>query len=132
MIQIDEESLRRRQGLRDQVEQILALAQHLGAQDKLLVEQVFKHGLSVTDVARLLGQRPRTVQKRVKNLVEHMQSPLFRFLVVSPESLSPGTRRVAEAVVLKRMSLRKAAVVLGLRLHQVRGQLIAARAVAGV
>jgi IS30 family transposase len=105
---------------RDQCEQLLFLAQHLGETDRLLVEQVYQHRMSPAQIARLMGQPTRTVRARLQRILRHVRKPEYRFLVLRADLLSPTTRRVAELVIFRRMSLRCAARELRCTLHKVR------------
>lgn len=105
---------------RERLEQVLALAAHLGDDDRLLIEQVYEHGMSPTEVACLLGKRPRSVRARLEQILRHIRSAEFRFMVLRGQRLPRATREVGRVVVLERHSLRQAANLLGCSLHHVR------------
>lgn len=109
-------TLRRRR----QIEHILALAQHLDEADRLLIEQVFGQGMPVAKLARLAGKPARRLQRRVQVLVQHMNQPIFTFIVSHRDLLPRPARASAEMVLLRRRSLRAAARSTGLSLHRVR------------
>ena len=101
-------------------ERILQLAEHLRTPDRLLLEQVYRHGLSAADVARLTGQPPRRVQRRLARLLQRMRDPLFKFVVARSELLPPPARAAARRVILQGQSLRSTAQSTGQSLHEVR------------
>ncbi len=117
---ITTEQAARGRGRRDQYEQLLFLAQHLGEPDRLLIEQVYQHKMNPAEIARLMGQHSRTVRGRLRRIINHLRRPEFRFMVLRADLLAPTTRRVAELVILRRMSLRRAAHELDCTLHNVR------------
>ncbi len=105
---------------RQRIERVLALAEHLGDDDRLLVEQVYQHGMSPAEIACLLGKRTRTVRCRLRQILEDLQTPEFRYMVLRGHRLPPPTRQVGQVVVLHRCSLRRAAARLACSLHHVR------------
>lgn len=105
---------------RDLIEHLLALAEHLDERDRLLLEQIYKHGLSAAQVASLTGQPTRRLQRHVRRLLKRLDDPLFRFTVARLDLLPPDTRPVARAVFLHGLSLRETAHRTGLSLHRVR------------
>lgn len=115
---------------RDQFERILFLAQHLDGPDRLLIEQVYQHKMNPAEIARLMGQHSRNVRARLRRIVKHLRKPEFRFMVLRPDMLTPTTRRVGELVILRRMSLRRAAHEMDCTLHLIRQHLQALRTLA--
>ena len=112
--------LDRRRLRRDRVERLLERADHLSREDRLLIEQVYRHGIAVSDIGRLSGKPARTLRRRITVLVQRMNSPLFEFVVSHSDLLPTGMRRTAELVVLRGHSLRRASTLSGQSLHHVR------------
>lgn len=109
---------RRRRG--EWVDQILNRAEWLPAADRVLVEAVFRDGRSAAELARLTGDEPRTVRRRIKRTVERALSARLAFVVAQRASWAPTRRRVAEAIVVQGNSMREASRRLGLSYHTVR------------
>jgi len=109
---------------------VLAMAVHLGDEDRFLIEQVFDHGIRMSDIARQRGRSRSTVQYHVKKILIRIRSPLFRFLVGHGDLLLVELRRTGKAVILEGRPLREAAQLLGLSLHTVRQHLAAIQALA--
>lgn len=81
----------------------------------------------MSDIAALRGVSPSVLRRRVRRLVKRMASDEFLFVSrhVAPRHggscpWSSTRRRVAEACVLRGLSLRQAASLLNLSLHTVR------------
>jgi DNA-directed RNA polymerase specialized sigma24 family protein len=105
---------------RKDVEQVLELAQHLPEADRLLIEQIYRHGRPAAELARLLGCRPRLVQRRVSILLKRLRQPLFRFLVNHQQLLPRDLRPIARRAVFEGCSLRRTAQLTGRSLHHIR------------
>ena len=108
---------------RDQVEQLLERAQYLSEPDRLLIEQVYQHGISITDLARLTNNPSRSLRRRVVRLIQRMDSPMFMFVVRNQFRLPPEALRVGQLVLCQGHSLRRAAKVAGRSLHHIRRHL---------
>jgi len=130
LLQATQSGVDRRHERRDHIESLLGLADHLDERDRLLVEQVYRYGLSLAALARLTGRSQKAVRGRLKKLSQRVRSPVFGYVVVQGEALPARTRQVAEEVVVRCRSLRGAAAHLGLSLHAVREQMAAVRALA--
>lgn len=115
---------------RDAAERLLQRAQHLARPDHLLMEQIYRHGLSIADVARLLNERPRSLQRRVKRLLLRLNDPLFIFVAGRFDVLPREMQATARLVVLEGRPLRDAARITGTTLHRVRQHLDAVRTLA--
>ena len=103
---------------------------HLEESDRLLVEQVYRHGVQIADVARLSGRSPKNLRRRVDKLLKHMNGPLFSFMLAHGGLLSGATRRTAELVILKGYSLRRASEINNQSLHQTRRHMQTVQALA--
>jgi len=120
----------RRGGYRDWAERILARAEHLEEADRQLIEQVYGRGTPLSVVAKMAHQPPRTLQRRLKKIIEHVNIPMFMFIVQHGDLLSGPQRQVARLVVLQRRSLRQAACLADISLHWVRRHMHAIEAMA--
>jgi len=107
-------------------------SQHLADEDRVLIEQVYGHGVSVADVARLSRRPARSLRRQVKNLLLRMKSPLYTFMMGHSDLLPEEVRLVAKLTVLHGNSLRKAAAMSGRSLHEVRQHVQTLRALARV
>jgi hypothetical protein len=125
-----EDDLERRSRRRDEVERLLELAQHLAERDRLLLEQVYRHGLVVADLARVSGGNPDALRRRIQRLIHRLDDPVFHFVVGHGDLLAPVVRRVATRVILHGRPLRQAAADTGLSLHEVREHVAEVRAIA--
>ncbi len=110
----------RRHVRRDAADRYVDLARHLRPPDRMLVHQLFRDGHTLRDLARLTGRSPRSLDRRVQQLLKRMDQPTFRFLDAMPHLLPREARAVARAVFLRGHSLRDAARATGLSLHRVR------------
>jgi len=110
----------RRIAQRRTTERVLAFAALLPADERGLVEAVYRDGRSTTDIARAVGACPRRYQRKLNGILRRMRDPRFRFVAEGAERLPPETRAVARRVVLQGMSQRQAATATGKSLHQVR------------
>ncbi len=117
---------------RDAAERLLALAEHLPTDERLLIEQVYRHGLSIAQLAQLAGERPRRLQRRVAQILRRMRDPLFRFVAGRGELLPRDVRPTARLVVLEGRSLRDAARRRASSLHYVRQHMRTIRTLAQV
>jgi DNA-directed RNA polymerase specialized sigma24 family protein len=109
-------------------DRILALAPHLGPNDRALIEQVYRHGQSLAEVGRAAGVPAGRLQRRLARVLQRLRQPLFQFVVASGDMLPRETRATARLVVLEGQSLRRTAARTGLTLHQVRRHMHTVRA----
>jgi hypothetical protein len=110
----------RRRRAREIAEQIVTRSDWLAREDRFILKAVYEDGKSVTDIATLRGDNPRTLQRRVRKLVKRVLSQKFAFVAAHKSCWSPTRRRVAEACVLQGLSLRRATAILKLTHHTVR------------
>ncbi len=111
--------MRRRHG-REAVERITARAQWLENTDRQLIMAVFEDGKRLKDLAALMNVSPRTLRARLRRLVLRVSSELYQFVALHAESWPPNMRRAAEACVFKGLSIKDAAIDLGVSYHNVR------------
>lgn len=111
--------LRRRRRV-ELADHLLERAAWLPERDQQLVESVYRRGQTAVELARLTGEPPRTVRRRIKRLVDRLLDQRTAF-VATRRAHWPRTRRtIAERVVLHGGSMRSAARELGISLHAVR------------
>lgn len=108
---------------RHRVERVLALARHLAASDRALVERVFSRERSVADLARAAGVSPRRLQRRVRAVMAHLHHPLFRFAIEHPHLIPDDARAVVTLWARTRASRATLARELDLSYHAVRTRL---------
>jgi DNA-directed RNA polymerase specialized sigma24 family protein len=113
-------ALHHRRGL---IERLLDHATSLDESDAALVRSVYDNGLSATQLARALRQRPRMVRARVHRLIMRISSPAFQFVAREKDRWPPRRRQVAECIVLRARTQRQTARDLGISLHEVRKHL---------
>lgn len=114
-----ESDLRRRRR-REHTARLVERAVWLPPRDRALVEAVFRDGHPVTDLARLTGDCPRSLRRRVRQLAARLTSPRFLFVVHHRDLWTNSRRRVGTACFIEGLSLRAAARELQMSLHTVR------------
>lgn len=110
----------RRTDQRSRSDQVLSLAAHLRPEERFLIQQVFEHGLKLSDIARQQGKSRSTVQYHVKQLLRRMGHPLFRFMIAHEDVLPQPVRLTGKRVILEGRSLRETAQSRRISLHAVR------------
>ena len=121
---------RRRANLRANVDRLLDLARHLPEPDRALIEQVYQHGIKLAEIARLIGQSPGRVQRRITRLLKLMRKPQYIFLARHQDILPPPVRETCRELFFEGQSLRRIAQHHGTTLHQVRKHLATFEALA--
>lgn len=117
-------------GQRRGVEALLQLAERLPADERGLLEAVYRDGRSPTDIARSVGQPPRRFQRKLNAIMQRIGDPLFLFVARRLDELPPELRPVARRSVLQGLSQRRTAEATGRSLHTVRMQLHTLRTLA--
>lgn len=115
-----QDNLDRRTGVRSQPEQIVRLAQGLPAEDRILLEQRFGEGLTVTEIARVRRRSTHAISRRIDRLTKRLASPEFRFTLLHEKSLPKPLRRTATLLFVHGRSLRDTAKLTSKSLHRVR------------
>lgn len=105
---------------REIAEMIVDRARFLEAGDRALIRAIYERGLTVADLAKAHGASERTLQRRVRRLIQRLASPEFQAVLRQRMGWPVLQRRVAERVFLRGQSLRAAALELGVSLYQVR------------
>lgn len=124
--------LNRRRGSRGRIEQVLELSKHLDGPDRMLIERVYRHGITVAGIARLMNCPERKLRYRLLKLLKMMNSPLFEFVVANREWLPESMWRTAKLVVLQGCTLRRAARLSNQSLYRVRKDMRILGVLAGV
>ncbi len=101
---------------------VLMRAEWLSASDRALIEQVFGKGVRPADVAAIQGCSTLVVQRRVANLVKRLLDPMVVFVLRYHRDWDKGTKKAALLVLVKGVTLRRAASELGVTLHCVRNR----------
>ncbi len=104
-------------------ERILDYVDPLRTGDRALLRAIYDRGMTASDFARAVGQRPRTVRRRVQRLLERIGSDHFQFVLRQRQDWPSTRRRVAELVFLQGASQRQTAASTGLSLHQIRQEI---------
>lgn len=118
----DRVDLRRRER-REWAEVIVARAELLLPEDRVLVEAVFAEGLDAASAAKRVGGSARTVRRRAKAIAERVLSREFEAVMRERERWPRMRRLVATSCVLQGRTLREAAAHLRVSLHVVRRQM---------
>ena len=105
---------------RRRIEQLLADSAYFADDDRLVMEQIYRHQIPLREVAVLLKCTPRALQFRVKALLGRTREPLFRFVVDHRELVPSHLEAIARRYVLEGRSLRQTARTTGQSLHGVR------------
>jgi hypothetical protein len=103
-------------------EAILSRCHALPDQDRALIRAVYLGQQSATEVARVRGQRPRTVRRHVHAILERLHSPEFLFVLRHRARWSKLRCRVATALYIDGHPLAKVAADLNLSYFEVRRQ----------
>ncbi|MBC7771233.1 MAG: hypothetical protein H7210_01935 [Pyrinomonadaceae bacterium] len=114
--------LRRRHG-REAAEALVLRATWLPDCDRQLVLAVYEEGKSVIDLASLMKQPVRTLRARVRRLVERITSPIFAFVALNLDQWPMMLKRVAEACVVRGLTIKEASAELRISYYSVRRHL---------
>jgi len=107
---------------------VLNRAYLLSPEDRAVVEGFYHKGMTAVQLARLMGLHPGTVRRRTRDLILHLRSPLFSFVLAHRCQWSETRRSVAELHLLQRRTLRDTARQGRLTIHMVRREVEAIRA----
>lgn len=110
----------RRRHARREIERVVENAAALPDPDRILIETVYRDGRSVADVARLSGDDPGALRRRVRALVRRVMSPEFAYVIARRHLFAPQRRVVADSVILRGRTMRETARAMGVSLHVVR------------
>lgn len=107
---------------------VLHRALFLTPSDRAIVEGFYDKGMSAVQIARLMDVHPGTVRRRTRQLIRHLRSPMFGFILAQRGEWSRRRRTVAEMHLLQRRPLRDTARRAKLTIHIVRREVDAIRA----
>jgi DNA-directed RNA polymerase specialized sigma24 family protein len=116
--------------VREHVERLVEMAEHLEEADAALIRAVYERGLGVTELARAVGQRRQRIQRRLGRLVRRISSRSFGVVVRNRGRWPEPRRLVGELIVLRGLTQREAARRAGLSVHEVRQHIASIRALA--
>lgn len=100
---------------------LLARAQRLDRDDRLLVELVVRDRLARRKLAEIFREHPATVMRRLHRLVARLHDPLVLALMDDTRPLAPDLRDVGLDYFLLRRPLARIGRERGRTLHDVRG-----------
>lgn len=112
-------------GHQSEVERILDLSRHLQPTETALIHAVYQRGMSARALATAADVSARTLQRRVKRLLDRMASARFRFVLAPHPGWSVERMAVARAIILEGRTQRDAATALDISTHAVRAHLLA-------
>lgn len=107
---------------------VLHRALFLTPADRAVVQGFYDRGMSAAQLATLIGVHPCTVRRRMRQLVAHLRSPMFGFILAHRGRWTHSRRTVAEMHLLQRRPLRETARRSHLTMHIVRRETDAIRA----
>ena len=107
---------------------LVGRAELLVLEDRLLMEAVLVHGLTLVTVSRMMGMSPRRVANRVKRLSRRLTSREFLNAARALHYLSEQEAALARLRFCAGLSERKLAQKFGLSVHIVRRRLDRIRA----
>ena len=105
------------------IDVILQHSKHLAPPDRVLIEGVYLRGLSAAELSRALGREPTVVRRRLARIIRRMSTPLFKYVARNSRTWAMERAAIAEAVVLRGLSQRAAATMLGVGIHRVRREI---------
>ncbi|MEL6499130.1 MAG: helix-turn-helix domain-containing protein [Planctomycetota bacterium] len=111
--------LRRRRS-RSQTQALTARAQHLGPRERRLIEALFDEGRPCSTIAAEFGRDARAVRREARGITRRLLDPRFDFVTTYGGAWRPTRKRIAEALYIHGLGLRKTARQLGLSLYSVR------------
>jgi len=99
---------------------IVARSEWLPADERSLLRALYEHGQRISEVAAVWGRPPSSLRSKVRSILRRMRSEEFAFVALHLQEFSPTMRAVADACILRGMSIVAAAAELKLTQHQVR------------
>lgn len=95
-------------------------AHWLDPDDRELILAMFDRGLNAARIASMIGQNPRIVRKRIRQLVSRLNDPRVAYVVAHRPGWGRTRSRVARELFIRGRSMRETSDALGLSLHCVR------------
>lgn len=101
-------------------ETVLHRSEWLSPGDRQLIRSIYGDGHAVSSLAPMLRTREQSLRRRVRKLLERINSRRFAFVAVRLNHWPATRKRVASSMVLQGQSLRETADRLGMSLYNVR------------
>jgi len=105
---------------RDLNDRLLRRATYLKPEDRVLLNNIYQHGMTQRELAALMGICSQTVSRRANRLCQRLNSEIFSFVLVNRGKWKRKRRRVAELYFLQGYALRETVARSGESMHQVR------------
>jgi hypothetical protein len=99
---------------------LLHLAEFLPPDDRGLIEAVFVHQHSLTDLAELLHQPRFRLYHRIRNLLRRLATPAFQAVVRHRRTLTRRERLLAQLWIVEARSVRELSADFGGTTHGIR------------
>jgi DNA-directed RNA polymerase specialized sigma24 family protein len=106
--------------MRNSVERMLDYTEHLEPGERALVESIFRRGMGLWEIARLMNVQPRTISRRLDRILGRIADPLFMYVLRNVDHWSPQRQEIARAAFLRGRSQRTIAASLDISIHRVR------------
>lgn len=120
MDRLDTEIDLRRRRSTDRTARIVRRAQWLMPEDRELVLAVFERGQSASSLGSIRGQNPRSIRKRIHQLVARLEDPRLAYVVAHHNAWARTMRSVARELFIRGRTMREVSDELGISLHRVR------------
>ncbi len=101
-------------------DQLVHRAHWLEKDDQSLIIAMFRDGQSASQIAKLIGQDPRHVRRRIKRLVHRLNDPRVAYVVEHCEAWSRSKRAIAQSLFIQGHSIREVTENLGVSFYSVR------------
>lgn len=108
---------------RDLNDLVARRAQLLDPPDRALLLAALDRGCSIHDLAAMIGESPRAVRRRVRNLTRRVLSQRFDFVARNHHSWPAVRQRIAVACILHGRPVKDAAAQTGTSYYNARKQL---------
>lgn len=102
------------------VEKLLHRAAALPLPERRLIEQVYRHGQSITHLAQAAGVSRACLSRRLARALRCVRHPMFDFVLRDPNAIPEPLRPVARLRYVEGRSLRQTARLTHRSLHAVR------------
>lgn len=112
--------LRKTSRHRGQADLLVRRSEWLPLADRELILAMFRDGRSAKSIAHMLGQDPRRVRRRLKQLIARLHDPRLAYVVSNQQHWGRTRRRIARLLFIEGRSMREATRTLGVSMHCVR------------
>src|SRR5258705_9475315 len=99
----------RRRRRRDVAEMLCRRAEYLPLMDRTLVQVVYGDGRTAAEIARIRGQRPEDVRRRLRLVVKRISTAPYEYVGAARAAWPPKMRSVATEYFLNGRSMRQIA-----------------------